>query len=180
MDAAQTLKKYRDVGEAVYAAEWLKRSRPYLFGQKNDNFESFDSFLDSLGISFEERHYSKEDGSELDAGITIMDRVIHINRSRWEVNGQKLNSAVMLHEMAEGYMSCANYIFSTNSSGIVAEFFEADFREAEGIPPCQFALSAWMTLKLRKMEKELEKGIKEMRRYDLGSIVAHYLYELNL
>ena len=126
------LQKYGSIDEALEAAMWLKNSRPYMF----DNSGSFYDFLDRLKVFFEPRLVI--DGKEIDAYGMSEDGfgILRIHEEKWRQRDRLSNVALMVHELAEGYVLVTDLASSPNYSDILSEHFEGDFRAQSGLPVC--------------------------------------------
>lgn len=167
--------KVGSIDEAVEAARWLKGSRPYMFDREHKFFGSFDSYLDWIQFLFEDRFYIN--GEETDAGGLAQEdfRILHVHGQRWLHRDRLSNVAIMIHELAEGYMVTNDFVYWSTYSHVIAEHFEGDFRTERNLPSCPVSpLPLDLIPFMRRFERELEQRIGTMEHKDVERLMDQY------
>ena len=167
--------KVGSIDEAVEAASWLKGSRPYIFDREHKFFGTFEGYLDWLKLLFEDRLFIN--GEETDAGAIVQEdfSVLHLHRLRWERRDRLSNVALMVHELAEGYMVTNDFAFWTSYCHVVAEYFEGDFRVEKNIPPCPVCpLPQYLVPLMRQFETDLEQQLPSMQHRVIERLMESY------
>ena len=175
MSEYHNLQGYESIDEVVEAVMWLKNSRPYMFSRQHKFFGSFDSYLDWIRLLFEDIFFIN--GEETDAGGLAQEdfRILHVHRQRWLHRDRLSNVALMIHELAEGYMVVNDFVFWSTYSHVVAEYFEGDFRTERNLPSCSVSpLPLDLIPFMRRFECELEQKIGAMEHKDVERLMDMY------
>lgn len=167
--------KVDSIDEAMEAARWLKGSRPYMFDREHQSFGTFDGYLDWLRLLFEDRLFI--DGEETDAGGLAQEAfsVLHLHRLRWEQRDRLSNVALMVHELAEGYMITNDFAFWPSYCHVVAEYFEGDFRVEKSLPLCPVSpLPQDLIPLMRQFEVDLRQHFPSMQHRGIERLIESY------